>query len=137
MLAVKKYKPDYVEDCRGKIKKHSSAYKKFVKNTGAGSSATSAFEPYFFNNLVIVMDSFFIHRMRGMEGKDGNPLNEVRMLSASLMDNDGKLAADSSIKYDVVSSVLKYEVGDTIKLSASDFSKLSKAFFAELENRYA
>ncbi len=34
------------------------------------------------------------HVMRGKEGKDGNPLNEVRMLCNSIMENDGKMAEE-------------------------------------------
>ena len=33
------------------------------------------------------------YRARTKEGKDGNPLNEVRMLCSSLMHDDGRLAA--------------------------------------------
>lgn len=71
-----------------------------------------------------------------MEGKDGNPLNEVRVLCNSLLNNGGLMASDKQIKLDPAKSILKYQVGDEIKLSEADFALLAKAFFAEIESKY-
>ncbi len=68
--------------------------------------------------------------------KDGNPLNEVRMLCNSMMNNHNMMGADKTIKYDPAKSVLKYRVGDEIKLNEADFIRLSSAFFAEIESKY-
>ena len=40
-----------------------------------------------------------------MEGKDGNPLNEVRILCNSMMNNNNKMCADKTIKFDSAKSV--------------------------------
>jgi hypothetical protein len=40
---------------------------------------------------VLLLDHMFVHRLSGAEGKDGNPLNEVRVLVNSLLYNGGKL----------------------------------------------
>jgi hypothetical protein len=86
--------------------------------------------------MVLVLDSFFTHRLRGMEGKDGNPLNEVRVLCSSLVENGGAFGADSTIKMNPATSVLGYEVGDAIRVSQPDFVRLAEAFFAEIEKKY-
>jgi hypothetical protein len=39
--------------------------------------------------MVLGLDHYFLHRVRKLEGKDGNPLNEVRVICDSLTDNDG------------------------------------------------
>ena len=68
--------------------------------------------------------------------KDGNPLNEVRLLCESIMNNDAEMCADDTIKIDAAKSVLKYRVGDKIKLNVADFILLSSCFFAEIEEKY-
>jgi hypothetical protein len=89
----------------------------------------------------------FVHRSRTLELKDGNPLNEVRMLANAMMYNNsimsagaGHLFADGlvvkTIKYDPAKSVLKYRIGDEIKLTEADFILLSAAFFAEIERKF-
>jgi hypothetical protein len=55
-----------------------------------------------------------------MEGKDGNPLNEPRVLRDSLMLHDGRLCAHRSIKLSPVASVLKLQVGDEVGLNEND-----------------
>jgi hypothetical protein len=76
------------------------------------------------------------HRARGLEKKDGNPLNEVRILCNSMMNNNDLMCADKTIKFDPAKSVLKYRVGDEIKLNEADFVRLAAAFFAEIESKY-
>jgi putative polyketide hydroxylase len=38
---------------------------------------------------------YFVHRLRMVTGKDGNPINEVELISDSLMNNDGVLGANT------------------------------------------
>ncbi len=144
MLSVNQYSKSYVDTCRSRIDAQISAYGDLVsaareldgtKGKRLGT-AIATFEPLFFNNMVLALDNLFCHRSRMMEGKDGNPLNEVRILCNSMMNNDGVMAADKTIKLDPAKSVLGYEVGDEIELSEGDFTLLSKGFFAEIENRY-
>ena len=99
-------------------------------------AAIAAFEPHFFNNMVLALDNLFVHRSRGVEKKDGNPLNEVRLLCNSIMNNGGTVCADKTFKIDPARSVLKYEVGQKIRLNEADFILLSSGFFTEIEAKY-
>jgi hypothetical protein len=134
MLSVSKYDQEYVDQCRTRLDVALAKYRALVKT--AKKPAVDAFEPEFFANLVVVLDTSFVHRLRGKEGKDGNPLNEVRVLCTSLLQNGGEMLADSTIKMKPATSVLKYEVGDQIALTEEDFVAISKAFFAEIESKY-
>ena len=142
MLGRKSYDTDYIRHCRSLIAGQLESYDELVaaaKKGGDGKvdEALAAFEPRFFNNLVLVLDNLFVHRLRTAEGKDGNPLNEVRVICGSLLENGGALAADKQIKLKPETSVLGYEVGDTIALDEDGFRRLAEAFFNEIEAKFA
>ncbi len=141
MLGVKSYSQEHIDGARGRIKAQVGAYKSLAAAAKKAKAAPlekslDSFEPVFFNNMVLVLDSFFTHRLRGMEGKDGNPLNEVRVLCSSLVENDGAFGADSTIKMNPAKSILGYEVGDAIHVRQAEFVRLAAAFFAEIEKKY-
>jgi len=135
MLGESNYSQEYVDDCRKKVAAQVAAYRKMAKAAGP-SKALEAFEPVFFNNMVLVLDTFFTHRLRGKEGKDGNPLNEVRVLCTSLMGNHDVMAEDKTIRMKPEASVLHHEVGDAIRVTEKDFAALAKAFFSEIEAKF-
>jgi hypothetical protein len=131
MLAVSKFEPDYVNRCRERVDADITAYSKLAK---AANGQLDGFEPVFFNNMVLTLELQFVHRLRKAEGKDGNALNEVRLLASSLIENGGAMLADKQIAFKD-GSLLGYEPGDQIKLSEADFRKLSAAFYEEIEAR--
>jgi hypothetical protein len=126
------------------LKQQLAAYKTLVKAVGSATTAkqteaaVESFEVLFFNNMTLVLDRYFVHRLSGVnyEGKDGNPLNEVRIVCDSLMNNNGMLRGDKQIKLTPERSVLKLNIGDPIKLTRAEFERLAAAFFAELERRF-
>ena len=144
MLSVNSYPRTYVDGCRAKIEGQIEAYGNVVaaaakvgaKDGARLDTALAAFEPRFCNHMVMVVDDYFLHRSRNLELKDGNPLNEVRVICNSLRDNDGLMAADKQIKMDPGSSILKLHVGDEISLSIDDLQRLAEAFFREIERKY-
>jgi hypothetical protein len=144
MLARNSYERSYVDACRAEIERQVNVYRGLAavgtSLRGAArkdfEAALAAFEPIFFNDLVLVLESYFVHRTRAVEGKDGNALNEVRLFADSLMTNDGRLRADKQIELRPESSVVGYAVGDQIRLSEDDFTRLAKAFFADLESKF-
>ena len=141
MLGMKKYSKKYVAACRERVERNLRAYRGEAKR-----SATKDFEWRYFNDQVLLLDYMFVHRLTGIEGKDGNPLNEVRILCNSILLNDGKLqveklpgwpnSAGSGMRLPQDKSVLKLQPGDQVRLSETDFVRLSEAFFEEIENKY-
>lgn len=128
MLAVSESSAHHVNRCRRRIEADVAAFSK--------SEANGAAQTAFFNNMVLSLDHYFLHRVRKNEGKDGNPLNEVRVLCDSLTDNDGVVAADKTIRLEPETSILGLEVGDEIRLTEADFRRLADGFLAEIERRY-
>jgi hypothetical protein len=144
MLSMSTYPQDYIDSCRRLVDSQLASYRALVAASGepggdrAGLDAAVAdFEPRLLSSMVLVLDQLFVHRARGKEGNDGNPLNEVRVLCRSIMENDGVMAADKSITLSPATSVLKHAVGDRIGLTPSDFALISEAYFAEIERRFA
>lgn len=93
-------------------------------------------EPVFFNNLLVVLDTWFVRRARDVEGRDGNPLNEVRLLRRSLTENGERLVRDRTVRLDPDRSVLGHRPGDPVQLSEEQFTELAEAFLEEIEKRY-
>lgn len=133
MLAVSSYKPDYIKACRARVERQLSGWKKMAM---AAPSEAAAFAPGYFNNMVLALDHYFLHRQRSNEGKDGAPCNEVRMLCDSIKENGGVLARNSTIKFDPAKSATGLRIGDTIALDAKSFGALADAFFEDIAKRY-
>ena len=133
MLCVNTYPQEYVSECRSRMAAQLNAYRGLSAH---GGSSVEAFEVQFFNHLVLALDRCFVHRSRTLEGKNGNPLNEVRMLCSSLLEHHGVLTADKTIKYRPENAVLKLKIGDEIRLREADFEALCSAFFKEMETTF-
>ena len=139
MLAMTSYPEVYVQLTAAKLEEQLAAYGALaaaVKGNAKAEAALAAFAPDYFNSMLLALDHHFMHRMRGAEGKDGNPLNEVRMLSDSIMEHDGVLKENKTIKYRAEKAIAGIEVGETIALDAERFEKLAKAYVAEIGKRF-
>jgi hypothetical protein len=130
----------YVQACRDEIAAQMRAYRDLVGAASKASgmslaridAALAAFEPAFFNNLLIALEARFAQRPPAVAGSEGGPLDEVRLLAASLTDNGGVLAHDGTIAYRPERSVLGIDIGERIALNADDFEALCDAFLAAI-----
>jgi hypothetical protein len=142
MLGRKDYTQQELDHAKGAVKHQLAAYKKLITALDGPNedpkvrSALEDFEPLLFNNMTLVLDRYFVHRLRLVTGKDGNPLNQVELLSDSLINNGGELRATNVIKYLPDQSVLTLDVGERIRLNAAQFERLSTVFFAEAEAKF-
>lgn len=141
MLANDRYSQDYIDDARARVRAQVDAFRSVAGARAAASAdlntdkAFAALEAAFFNNMVITLESYFRDRTRGLEKKDGNPLNEVRVLTHSMLQN-GEVFMANAIGMNPDKSVLGYEVGDKIRIQEAEFSQLAEAFFAEIEAKF-
>jgi hypothetical protein len=134
MLCMNSYPEDYIDACRSLLDHQMAAYREVVLTADARTIV--GFEARFFSHMVVALDRYFVHRTRGIEGKDGNPLNEVRMLCNSILENEGVLTADKTIKYDPAKTILGLPIGTRIQLREAEFTHLAAAFFNEIEKRF-
>ena len=93
-------------------------------------AALAAFEPAFFNNLLIALDARFVARRDG-----GKASAEVALLAASLLHHGGVLTISAAASYDADAAVLRIDAGERIALNADDFEALCAAFLDEIEKR--
>jgi hypothetical protein len=132
MLSESSYPTEYVDSCRAAVHAHLAAYDAL----GMSDADRAGFERGYVHQLVLALDNYFTNRGRAHEGKDGNPLNEVRMLCTSIRSHDGVLAQDSTVKWRPEASVLGLGIGDPIEVGVGDFARLAEACFDEIEKRF-
>jgi len=138
MLGRKTFTQEELDGCRAALDEQLGAYTRLAEAAGrnGGAAALADFDRPFFTNLVLVLDRWFVHRIRAVSGKDGNPLNEVELIAEAVMLHDGVMPKSTVIKYVPADTVLGIEVGEKVSLSAEDFERLSAAFLAEIERRF-
>jgi hypothetical protein len=134
MLGRSSYSLDFIMACRKRAERQLKLYDALA---GKAGKEANAFAPEFFNTMVLALDHSFMHRLRGKEGKDGNPLNEVRMLAASLLENDGVMTKDNTIKYDAARSITGIAIGERIVIDRRQFEALADGFFDAIAERFA
>src|SRR4051812_33586324 len=143
MLGRKSYTPEELHHARTAIGRQLAAYDALVAAVGDATSedpkvaaVPAEFDPLPLDNLTLALDRRFVHRLRGVTGKDGNVLNEVELMSESLMNNGGVLRGNNVIRLKPEESVLQIDVGEPIRLSAEGFHRLSQAFLDEIEAKF-
>ena len=85
MLGRSDYTRQEFDDGRARIDEvvvRFAALRTAATTDAKGAKALAAFESVYFNDLVLVLDRLFVHRVRKVAGNDGNPLNEVELLVA-------------------------------------------------------
>ena len=125
-----------VQAARDEIAAQIRAYRDLVGAASKASgmsltridAALAAFEPAFFNNLLIALDA----RFAGGAGP-GAARAEVRLLANSLLAHGGVLTANAAIPCAIDSSVLRIDIGERIALNGDDFEALCARFLSELE----
>jgi hypothetical protein len=145
MLGTKEYDQEYIDACRSRVGSQVAMFREVDQaardhgdaDVSALEGALESLEYEYFNNMLLVLDGYFVHRRRGVEGKDGNALNEVRVLAQSLMEHGGTVTADPQITLDPATSVLGLGVGDPITLTLQQYCRISDAFFREIESRFS
>lgn len=145
MLGVAEYEQDYIDACRSRVESQVATFAEVARAardhgdadmTGL-DGALESLEYEYFNNMLLVLDGYFVHRLPHVEGRDGNALNEVRVLARSLMENGGTLVADPQLPLNPARSVLGLRVGDPITLTSQQYRRISDAFLREIESRFA
>ena len=134
MLGRTSYPKDYVESTRARVARQLKIFDALAKGSKAGD--VDSLEAAFCESMVLGLELAFVHRVRRAEGKDGNPLNEVRLLAASLLEHDGIMSEDSTIKYVAAKSVTGIAMGDKIALDRATLARLAEAFFTQIEAKY-
>jgi hypothetical protein len=123
MLLRTGYDRHYVASCRESVGAASAE----LRRAGAGSAA--------WNQLVPALDRWFAIRNPKAEGRDGNPINEVRAIAEAVTEHGSVMAVPKGIRLGAETSVLGFEPGEEISLDGDAFERLFDAFLAEVEAR--
>jgi hypothetical protein len=142
MLGRKDFTPQELDAATTAVGETLAAYRTLVAAIRRATddpdvaAALDAFEPRLCNELTLALDRRFVHRLRVVTGKDANPLNELELMTESLMNNDGVMRANKVIKLKPDETVLRIQPDERIALSAADFERLSSAFLGEIAARF-
>jgi hypothetical protein len=123
------YTSDEVESCRDNCDALIAAW-------GANEVDDTTLESLVFGQAVVVLHTWFGHRRRELEGGDGNPMNEVRVIADSIVDNDAVLRVEGPITWVPERTVLRLAVGDDVQITANGFERLTAAYLAAIESTY-
>ena len=123
------YTSDEVEGCRDNADSLLAAW-------GANEVEDATLESLVFSQAVIVLDAWFIHRSRDLEGADGSPMNEVRVVADSLVANGGIVRAEGPIHWDPQRTVLGLAMGDEVEVTADGYERLAAAYLTAIEATY-
>lgn len=123
------YTPDEIEACRDNCDALLAAW-------GANDIEDTTFESLVFGQAVVVLHTWFGHRRRELEGDDGNPLHEVRVIADSIVDNDAVLRVDRPSTWVPERTVLRLAVGDEVEITANGYERLAAAYLAAIEATY-
>lgn len=134
MLGRKTYTREELDNARTALDRQLAAYRTLADTVDAATLAE--FEPLFFKSMTLAVDRLFVHRIRPVTGKDGNPLNEVELLTESLINHDDVLQGSKVIKYVPEKAVLGLVPGDRIQLTAEQFERLYRAFLDDIERKF-
>ncbi len=129
MPARTAYTSDEIEACRDSCDALLAVW-------AANDVEDSTLESLVFVQAVVVLDAWFAHRERDLEGDDGNPMNEVRVIADSVVGNAGTLRVLEPIRWAPERTVLRFAVGDEVEMSANGFERLAAAYLAAIENTY-
>ena len=129
MLGRNSYSSDDVEACRDTADALLAAWQ-------ANEIEDSTLENLVFGQAVIALDAWFVHRLRGMEGKDANAMDEVRVLADSLIANGGVLRVEGPISWVPERTVLRLGVGDEVLVTADGYERLAAAYLSAMEAAY-
>ncbi len=124
MLPRTGYDRHYVAECRESV----GAAVEELRRLGAGSVA--------WNQLVVALEHWFAPRLPKVEGRDGNPLNEVRVIADSVTEHGAVMTVPKGIKLRPETSVLGFAEGEEISLDGDAFERLFDAFLTEVEAKY-
>lgn len=121
MLLRTGYDRHYVAACRESV----GAAVEELRRVGAGSAA--------WNQLAPALDRWFSLRNPKVEGRDGNPINEVRVIAEAVTEHGAVMTVPRGIKLVPEASVLGFEPGEEISLDGDAFERLCDAFLTEVE----
>jgi len=141
MLGRKDFSPQELAAARTAVDEQLRAYRALADAVArvddpTAAAALEALEPVLFTGLTVALDRYFVHRIRAVSGKDGNPLNEVELIVESVLAGDGVLRGSTVIKLRPERTVLGLAPGDRIRITADAFERLADAFLEELGNRF-
>jgi len=127
------FPPSVFAAARAKVAADVAAFQSFAP--ALAPELRAGVEARWFANALVALDARFAHRDPSLEGADGNPIHEVRLLVTALL-RDRTPADVPPGRYRPAASVLGLALDQPVVLAADPFRALAEAYLQELEGRY-
>ena len=114
MLARTSYDPSQIATARAAFAEMVEGWRSIAARSEA--RARAAAEEQVFAQMLVALEGWFVHRARAQEGKDGNALNEVRLLALGVTQNSGRFPEPGPVCWRPEQSLTGLRPGDPIRI---------------------
>ena len=135
MLARTSYDPSQIATCRTVFAEMLESWRRLAARTGAAARAEA--EVRVFNQMVVALDGWFVHRQRSLEGREGDALHEVRLLALGITTHRGIFPQEGATHWQAETSISGLAPGDAIRIGEALFTRLCDAFLEAMTARFA
>ena len=142
---MKEYDGDYIDACRSRVETQTAMFREVAQaardhgdaDVSGLEGALESLESEYFNNMLLVLEGYFVHRLRGVEGKDGNAPQRGARAGPVAHGERRHRHGGRPDRPRPGAERPRTARREPVRLTLQQYTRLSNAFFRELERRFS